>query len=287
MKSIILKILTKSPEAKSGGIILNFFGYSVIKSVFFFIFEKIKKIKKPNLDNTYLKIISDLEKNGFVIINNFLEQDDFISLNDEINNFAKANSFNSLETFSLPLMTMLENKIKSDILKKYFYKESELYKLICYLSGINSNFLPTIEYNYLKSKKNYLEGYEDGQHHLHYDVTYSSFKAILYMDDTYRNNGAFEYLRGSHKFTLKRLGLEYLNSITKKREKLSNMVKKDLSNIVSIEGKRNSLIIMNAKGMHRRGLFFKDSIRRTLFVDFRYLHTLGNFLPKSFLKKDI
>ena len=44
---------------------------------------------------------------------------------------------------------------------------------------------------------------------------------------------------------------------------------------------------MNAKGFHRRGLFYEDTIRSTIFIDFRYLHTLGNFLPKKFLKDDI
>ena len=112
---------------------------------------------------------------------------------------------------------MLENKINSKILKNIFIKR-RLYKLICYLSGINSNFYPNVEYNYLKSKENLKTGFDDGQHHLHYDVTYGSFKCILYLEDTNFKNGAFEYLIKSHKFSFKRLFIEYLNSISKKKQ---------------------------------------------------------------------
>ena len=135
--------------------------------------------------------------------------------------------------------------------------------------------------------KNNLEGFKDGQHNIHYDVTYSSFKAILYMEDTNKNNGAFEYIKGSHKFNIKRLSIEYLNSISKDKKKLTKLTKNFLHNLVSIEGKKNSLIVMNAKGMHRRGLFYKDTVRSTIFVDYRFLHSLGNFLPKKLLKSDI
>ena len=108
----------------------------------------------------------------------------------------------------------------------------------------------------------------------------------MYLEDTNFKNGAFEYLIKSHKFSFKRLFIEYLNSISKKKTKLTELIKKFLK-INSVEGKKNSLIIMNAKGFHRRGLFYEDTIRSTIFIDFRYLHTLGNFLPKKFLKDDI
>ena len=90
-------------------------------------------------------------------------------------------------------MTILNNKIKSKILEKYFCNQSQIYKLINYMSGLKSNLNPTIEYNFIKSKNNVNKGFDDGQHLLHYDVTYSSFKAILYIDDTYKKN-AYELL---------------------------------------------------------------------------------------------
>lgn len=287
MKSILLKILTKSPSAKSGGKILNLFGYSVLKSTVFFLFEKFRKLFKPNFSQTYNKYLIDLENKGFVVIENFMNYEDFEKLKIELDDYVKKKSKSYSESFSLPLMTMLENKINSKILKKYFYNESELYKLVCYLSGIKSNFFPNVEFNYLKSKKNLESGFNDGQHRLHYDVTYSSFKGILYLEDTNFKNGAFEYLYQSHKFSIKRLITEYFNSISNDKNKLTELTNKKSREIISVEGKKNSLIIMNAKGFHRRGLFYEDTIRSTIFVDFRYLHTLGNFLPKKFIKDDI
>jgi hypothetical protein len=287
MKYILSKILTKTPDAKSGGLFLNLLGYSLFKSIGFFLFEKIRKKIKPNLHQDHNDLLAKIENQGFVVINDFLKEDDFDLLKNEVLDYSKKKSMNFSETFSLPLMTMLENKIGSNILKKYFYKNSDIYKIACYLSGISSNFYPTIEFNYLKSKKNNLEGFKDGQHNIHYDVTYSSFKAILYMEDTNKNNGAFEYIKGSHKFNIKRLSIEYLNSISKDKKKLTKLTKNFLHNLVSIEGKKNSLIVMNAKGMHRRGLFYKDTVRSTIFVDYRFLHSLGNFLPKKLLKSDI
>ena len=73
---------------------------------------------------------------------------------------------------------------------------------------------------------------------MHYDVTYSSFKCILYLEDTNFKNGAFEYLIKSHKFSFKRLFIEYLNSISKKKTKLTELIKKKSEKINSVEGKK-------------------------------------------------
>ena len=226
MNSILLKIFTTSPSAKSGGKLLNLLGYSVIKSIFFLFYEKLRKLSKPNLSQKYNQYLLQLDENGFVVIENFMSSEDFGKFKTELDKYVEEKKKSFSNSFSLPLITMLENKINSKILKKYFYKESELYKLICYLSGINSNFYPNVEYNYLKSKENLKTGFDDGQHHLHYDVTYSSFKCILYLEDTNFKNGAFEYLIKSHKFSFKRLFIEYLNSISKKKTKLTELIKK-------------------------------------------------------------
>ena len=52
------------------------------------------------------------------------------------------------------------------------------------------------------------------------------------------------------------------------------LYKKDLKNLKSLEGKKNTLIIMNSKSLHSRGIFEKP--RKTLFIDFRFLNSILN-----------
>ena len=54
------------------------------------------------------------------------------------------------------------------------------------------------------------------------------------------------------------------------------MYENEKKNIISLEAKKNSLIIMNAKSIHCRGIFSKEGIRKTIFIDFRFLNTLLN-----------
>ena len=79
MNSILLKIFTTSPSAKSGGKLLNLLGYSVIKSIFLF-YEKLRKLSKPNLSQKYNQYLLQLDENGFVVIENFMSSEDFENL---------------------------------------------------------------------------------------------------------------------------------------------------------------------------------------------------------------
>ena len=85
-------------------------------------------------------------------------------------------------------------------------------------------------------------------------------------------------LPSSNKSSMLRLIREYKNSITDDPEVLNNLYSKELKNIISVSGSKNTLIIMNAKTLHSRGIFKEPGYRKTLFIDYRFLNSPLNIL---------
>lgn len=272
MKSTLVKIINWTPSPQLN-FLFNILGINLIISflwdlilrIFFFVFKK-----KQNLLSEIER--KQLEENGFLEISNFMEENDFIHLNNLIKNKTKELSPDILD-FSYTIQTFNKVKLDTEILKKYFGRSSDLHKSIQFISGIKSKIQPPIEYRIIKNNKERLESYADLQDKLHKDVFYNSYKAILYLNDINKNNGAFVYATGSSKTSLLNFFHNYINGVfgIKNYEKVyKNIKKKDL------EAKANTLIIMNAKGLHQRGKFYSKGERKTLFIDFRYFHSLYN-----------
>ena len=85
---------------------------------------------------------------------------------------------------------------------------------------------------------------------------------------------------------LKRFINEYLYGLSDKNDKLEMLYKKDLKNLKSLEGKKNTLIIMNSKSLHSRGIR-ESGLKKTLFIDFRFLNSILNIFSLYKLKKVI
>ena len=124
-------------------------------------------------------------------------------------------------------MTLNKNILSSDILSEYFGPESNLFKFIEINNGIGSNLNPEIEYREIINNKNLKNSFDDNQHLLHFDVTYDSFKAIFYLNDVDKKNGAFRIIPKSHKSNFKRLLNEYKYGLSNERDKLEKLYKKE------------------------------------------------------------
>ena len=277
---ILNKILTYTPSAKFNNRFLNLFGFSFLPYFIFSMFNIGKKNKLENFQNHINKKnfidVEKLEQDGYLLINNFLDDKDYSQLIHELEEYKIKFKNEKKNDSSYPLMTFYKNIIDSEILNKYFGPESFIYALITSATGISSKLNPPIEYREIENSENKKESYSDNQHLLHFDVNYQSYKAILYLNDIDKENGAFKIIPKSHKVNSQRIKREYIYSISNDIEKIDNLYENEKKNIISLEAKKNSLIIMNAKSIHCRGIFSTEGIRKTIFIDFRFLNTLLN-----------
>lgn len=265
---------------------LDFLGFSVFFAFFWDKFIKLislrtkfkSKIKHQNLD-IYAKKI---KQNGFIKIENFMENNDFIFLKKFLLAKDKELGDNKIDNY-FTIKTLRKNIFNIDILEKYFDKNSMIHCLVEKLTKINSSLSAPIEFRSFKNfEEKMMLNYDDGSEITHRDVFYDSFKAILYLEDTDENNGAFTYVDKSSNYNINDFFQNFFFSfIGNNAFKFFNNKKKTP---ISLNGTANTLIIMNARGLHRRGFFLKKGIRSTLFVDYRYLHSPINIADNLGLK---
>lgn len=270
------KVLLFTPDSKFKSRFFNLFGASYLPMLFYLFTYITKKIKKFHYQNYFNKTkfdLTKLEKNGYLVINDFISQEELIVIENEIQRFKKNQKIINENDFSFPLMTLTKNNLNCNILDKYFGPNSNLYKFITTINGIGSELNPEIEYREILNNDLKKDSFEDDQHLLHFDVTYNSYKAIFYLNPVTEENGAFRIIPSSHITNIKRLIREYKFFLSKKTDKLQSLYSKEIYNLKSLEGTKNTLIIMNSKSLHSRGIFKEPGSRKTLFIDYRFLNT--------------
>lgn len=122
----------------------------------------------------------------------------------------------------------------------------------------------------------------DGQDTPHADVFYPSFKVFVYLNRVNEDNGAFQYLAGSHRFCANGALRAYLDSlkhylgggrsILKPTDASLKGNNQDLT-WISASGNPGDAVFFNVQGVHRRGSFRKDCFRErlVLLIDFRQI----------------
>ena len=112
-------------------------------------------------------------------------------------------------------------------------------------------------------------------------------RAFFYMEPCDRNNAAFEYAAGTHRFGLRRLIVEYFDSLVQSKARQGKpeakvqplkdwMTKMLKTNPTPLEAPGNTLIIFNTMGLHRRGRFSAAGTREAILLDYRYLDAGAN-----------
>jgi hypothetical protein len=132
-----------------------------------------------------------------------------------------------------------------------------------------------------------------GEYMLHADTHYPTFKAWFYLNDITERNGAFVYVRGSHRLSLERLKYEYDASIRVAKAKRDGIwrqllyghscgIRDDFLTRLglreqAIRGPANTLVA-NTTGFHCRGAFSCEEPRETVHLDWRSLGSWASFL---------
>lgn len=178
-------------------------------------------------------------------------------------------------------------------------------RLIKYCAARNHGPLIYIQ----RIENHVLQGGDDPQRFLHSDTFHPTVKAWLFLDDVDDGNGPFTYVPGSHRLTWRRLKWEYRKSISWRglpdpySRKGSLRLTEDerrglgLREAVLYRVPRNTLVIANTHGFHRRGAAAETGTRLEIWaysrsnpfnpfpgLDSRLLDRLRHRLFKGYLR---
>lgn len=281
----------RPPQRFSGGVLINYFGWQILRIFWLNFWRRIAFYKVPKDVKSFAEV---LKREGVVLIPNFLSEEVYREIRREYEKESKNVRMKPLASkYIIPSsgktrvafgkFTPDQNSHLYNLLDTHLIKNEFLRRLGSTIvrHDIGSYREPQIFIN-----KKMGDEYPDLNSDIYYhaDVPYPGVKAFYYLSDTDEENGALIYAKGSHKLTLKRLALEYRKSIefagNIKREEgdktgrawhcLSREEERHEGiRGTSMAGKANSIVIFNVMGFHRRGDFGRDLLREFVLTYYR------------------
>lgn len=229
-----------------------------------------------NRKKTTNKDVEFFTENGFLIIDDFLEKQEFSNLRSLF-----------LEKIKPKKSSNYITRVDST---QFMKRNNKLQELIKDCSRIN-NFSfaePRVEFWNLIHYDN------DPQSKFHSDTFQPTCKFWLFLEDIDTSKGPFNYAPKSHLLSETRLKWDYENSIMKKdndiwkkriqsggkpgsfrvhenstieeeKQTLKNMGYKSIETV----GKKNTLVAANTFGFHKRGIAAPQTYRETLSIEYR------------------
>lgn len=292
-KIIDYGFLDKSPNLYSGGVFLNLMGLHIFRTLYL----NLWRVKPKRLNSKYQKYADILEKDGILVIPDFLPTDQFEEIKKEYEKlysdwnpmqYSQDNLNARQKNFPEYFESIAEKFItpNTPAFEKYFIK-NELINQLTY-SVVHRKIRVRPYNNFWHLQRRNLDKDLSSSHAAafpHADVPYPTIKVFLYLTDTDENNAAYNFARGSHKLTLKRLLFEYKLSIRFAKTSNDIVTEEELSKLgyrsESFNGKANTMIISNNMGYHKRGSFTSLKPRITAQLDFRNLESWRNTLNRG------
>ncbi len=267
-KSKFFNFLTTKKTIDS--LLLNFLGLQIFRyllSKFIYFLLGIFYSKKK-MQNYY--------KNGYLFIDEFLIQEKFLKIKEEFNKIIEKerkgrNTYAQSDLEKNSSINYILYEFEDNNENKVLYPE--LYSL--YKNTSVYNFFQLAE---RKKKINLYMRLErvitndqlknDSNSYWHVDTYHNTHKAWIYLTDVKKENGPFNYLKGSNRLSVSRLIWEYYNSIKSSIDKdflpfftHKNLSKKLEEKKIEFACKKNSFLIANTHGFHRRGDAITGQIR--------------------------
>lgn len=271
---------------------LNVIGLQVLR--YFLAYIKYEIFKNKDFRSSE---VINLNQNGYYIINNFLPKDDLETIlkvckKIEVENKFKIRNYGQKKVHSYDFFGVHDDKdyeiskVKDIFLKRI--NESSFMNDIFKLLKIKSTAIQNLSYEKIITEEGFVDkGDIDAEFHA--DRFYPCIKIFFYLNDNKIENGAFEYISKSHKFSISRMAHEYLYSIfICYKNFFSNFIKKfgyKLNNervtfdekkinkifgensVIACEAPKNSLVICNNKGFHKRGRLSSNTTRSHLRIN--------------------
>lgn len=257
------------------------------------------------------------KKDGVLVLENFLSDDEFLSLVNEIKN-----SMNTIDN-TTPIQNYGDegfggkhnfewgfDRYDGDTLNRFYNIESQHTQTQAFLNNKRLKKLTSLLSGTYHDKNKYyiyklFHGAEDknadSQKSIHRDTFHSAIKLWYFLDDVTDDHGPFHYAPGTHKMSKTRLAWEKERSIQASNDNkggafrisLEELSKQDGAELKSYPVKKNTLVIADIRGFHCRGLALESQVRLSIYANIRpspylfafhagKLRALGSRLSKSF-----
>lgn len=214
-------------------------------------------------------LLTEFEANGFMTVANFLPEDDFTLLREEIYNQA----FPAREMVQGNTVTrriaINPSYLRAAPTLKAMLASKRWRKIMHYVSSFSVE--PLYYVQTIIKQDNGAE--EDPQTVLHADTFHPTMKAWLFLHDVGEDDGPFSYVPGSHKMTPERLawekeksimapeGLDYLSSRGSMRISDGELASLGLPAAKKFPVKANTLVVADTSGFHARAISKGESCR--------------------------
>lgn len=273
------QLFTQAKSFKANSIIgnplLNRLGLHVVRLILSHGISKFKWfVLAPYASKKHRKAF---QTQGFILIENFLIEDDFRQLEEDFAN-CRSEVRECRQGDTLTHRIFLDETAVAQMPGCQALLENKRYQqLLTYCSGRLCRphfFLQCI-------KNHFVKGRDDPQKVLHADTFHPNIKAWLFVSDVDENNGPFTYVPTSNRLTKQRLKWEYKRSIKAQnindgysekgsfRANEDDLKELDLPQAVGFKARKNTLVIANTFGFHRRGNALEKSNRYAFYATSR------------------
>jgi hypothetical protein len=288
---ILRSALHSAPQYHVGSVLENRLGLQVLRVVS----KQLGRSFRSDRSSEEIRPFAEaLERDGIVILPDFLEENKFEAV---VSEFDEASAAVPLAAYKNAASARLHRKqIKVSDSPDDFPVIHSVFRQNRLLDGIVS---AAIRRPVTKRPEILLDTYQcldrdlednDIENILHADLHVPTIKMFFYLTDTNEENGAFVYAKGSHKLSFARLRHEYDLSVREAKLDRQMPVEPALlerraseaRNIIRPEHRRrmkvvetqvcvkaNTLVIANNMGFHRRGEFSSDRPRKALRINYR------------------
>jgi len=284
-----------APKRFEGGLILNLLGYHFLRILRYRLAFTLRRKIVPN-DEATRRAADEVEREGIVVIPNFFPDETFRKIKEEADRLVR-DVVNERAPCIVRSVVVADGRPSSSALfEEHFAKNP-------FINGVASAalrkkviFTPTIQ-----SEKSWCAAEDlgaestDKADNRHFDVSYPTIKAFLYLNDVDASNAAFMYARRSKRMTLARAWMEYVMCVKfwfwdkEARENVTPEVPQEFLDaqglkLESVGGKANTLLIVDTMGFHRRGDYATTTPRELVHVSYRVLDSFKYFVQENLRK---
>lgn len=287
-----------------GGPLSNKLGLQAARALKEEVAYSLRSVNVPASAQPYVDV---LDRDGFVVIENFLPERDFAKVESELA---------AME--ALPASRFRVDKFGQNFESKYLFASKfpdefpafcqhlrdndRIYEIARGVSRRRKSYRPHVVVQWLY-KPNPNEPHQDFEYnsYLHVDRHYPFMKGFFYLRDVPLECAPYTFVKGSHVFNWERLRFEYKLGVNQSRtrykkraEELYNPAQKEDDHImqelaeelrdrmkleeVPIYAKKNTLIISNNRGLHRRAEMTNQGPRITANLDFKFFESTAHKL---------
>ncbi len=213
-------------------------------------------------------------KDGYLVIENFLPQDQFVALKQEWKSYnGELREMIQGNTLTLVGLMHPENARRHPV-SAVVMENKRLLRILAY--GASTLRRPIFFISCIKN--GYADGSKDPQKDTHSDTFHPTMKAWLFVEEVSDANGPFNYVPGSNRLTWKRLKWEYKQSVEGKdlknpyarrgslRASEAELAELDLPKPKALKVPANTLVMANTHGFHCRGQALEKSSRMAFYM---------------------